>query len=253
MFSFLSSNNSKLRDRTSTQKDYQKAIKLHEMAVASAQTQRQEAIKNQTIGEKPYPISNEEIIENTWFDELSSKMRLLNAHYSMGAGIDTIYPIYESMANAIQHINKFETPLYYPVLQTISISLFISKKDEDVEHLKDIAKKHYPDDYLMNFLLYPEQKQSLNIESLVISKPFAGCAEAVKMSIQSADKAIERLSKYINNQWKNSYVFQKYDSNKKDYYVGNWCFESAAVIKILEIDDFSWKDKEYYPYDLKKW
>jgi hypothetical protein len=33
-------------------------------------------------------------------------------------------------------------------------------------------------------------------------------------------------------------------------YSGYWCFEAAAVVKLLGIDDSSFRDNEYYPADL---
>lgn len=33
-------------------------------------------------------------------------------------------------------------------------------------------------------------------------------------------------------------------------YVGYWCFEAAAVTKLLDIDDSSYRDNQYYPRDL---
>jgi Domain of unknown function (DUF1911) len=33
-------------------------------------------------------------------------------------------------------------------------------------------------------------------------------------------------------------------------YSGYWCFEAAAVVKLLDIDDSSFRDNEYYPADL---
>ncbi|MBF4636310.1 DUF1911 domain-containing protein [Agreia pratensis] len=33
-------------------------------------------------------------------------------------------------------------------------------------------------------------------------------------------------------------------------YGGYWCFEAAAVVKLLDIDDSSFRDNEFYPADL---
>jgi hypothetical protein len=34
------------------------------------------------------------------------------------------------------------------------------------------------------------------------------------------------------------------------FYGGYWCFEAAAVVKLLGIDDSSFRDREFYPADL---
>lgn len=43
------------------------------------------------------------------------------------------------------------------------------------------------------------------------------------------------------------------DKNKHETFFGYWCFESAAFIKILNLDDSIIEKQEYYPYDLVHW
>jgi hypothetical protein len=241
-----------LRDRTSTKKNYLKAIQLIEMFLASNNDQRQEAISDQCEGKQPYPASNLEIIENTWQSELSLRLRLMTAHYSLGSEIDSLLPQYGFVINAIKNINELKAFHYHFVLQTVSFALLLPAKQEDITCLRTICEKYYHDDFLLNFLLSENRRDFADKDSfLPPPKPFAGCADVVRLSAESPDKAIARLGKYINTQWKNSYVFQNYEAMKKNHYVGNWSFESAALVKLLQLDDSSWQDKEYYPYEIK--
>ncbi|AUS05351.1 PoNe immunity protein domain-containing protein [Pseudotamlana carrageenivorans] len=43
-----------------------------------------------------------------------------------------------------------------------------------------------------------------------------------------------------------------YDSHKSKWniYCGYWSFEAAAVVKIMNLDDSSFIDNQYYPKDL---
>jgi hypothetical protein len=253
MFSFFSkkAQDNNLRDCTSTKKNYLKTIQVLETFLTSDIAQRQEAISNQNDGKQPYPAGNLEIIENTWHSELSLRLRIMTAHYSLGSEIESLFPLYESVINAIKNISRLKVFDYYRVLSTVSVALLLPAKQEDIAYLQTICEKYYPNDFLLNFLLNENMRDRLDKDSFVWPKPFAGCAEVVRLSAQSPDKAMARLGKYINTQWKNSSLFQKYEANKKYYYIGNWCFESAALVKILQLDDSSWQDKEYYPYAMK--
>ena len=50
--------------------------------------------------------------------------------------------------------------------------------------------------------------------------------------------------------FKGHYDYEWKNAHKEPGYVGYWSFETAALAKILELDDTCLKDKNHYPYDL---
>lgn len=44
-----------------------------------------------------------------------------------------------------------------------------------------------------------------------------------------------------------------YRSHKTEFYVGYWAWELAAMVKVMELDDNSFKDSLFYPYDMVHW
>ena len=61
----------------------------------------------------------------------------------------------------------------------------------------------------------------------------------------------EYIKNYLEKKWykehKSAAWYNNYKSNENTY-VGYWCFESAAIVKIFGVkDNSSWP---YYPYDL---
>lgn len=66
-------------------------------------------------------------------------------------------------------------------------------------------------------------------------------------------KDIGALKKYLDNYWyrkmKLAYWYDN-DKNKNEVFFGYWSFESAALVKILALDDELLKEQQYYPYDL---
>ncbi|PTS96017.1 hypothetical protein DBR11_19980, partial [Pedobacter sp. HMWF019] len=44
-----------------------------------------------------------------------------------------------------------------------------------------------------------------------------------------------------------------YESHKTKFYAGYWAWELAALVKVMGLDDSSFEDNAYYPYDLVHW
>ena len=55
----------------------------------------------------------------------------------------------------------------------------------------------------------------------------------------------------MEKEWfKGHYDYEWKNAHKEPGYVGYWSFETAAIVKILGLDDTSLKDNNHYPYDL---
>jgi hypothetical protein len=75
--------------------------------------------------------------------------------------------------------------------------------------------------------------------------------DITKLSKQEAEAT-------VNNYLTNRYTLHKtdpwYGANLKDKgYSGYWAWEVASVIKVLGLDDSSFKENPYYPYDMVHW
>ncbi len=76
----------------------------------------------------------------------------------------------------------------------------------------------------------------------------------LRTAIKSTDKKeMEKLvGTYVTKEWyKNQKKLGTMTlSPEKDSYIGCWCFEAAAFVAILDLDDSSFRDCPYYPKDL---
>src|SRR5699024_12210342 len=65
------------------------------------------------------------------------------------------------------------------------------------------------------------------------------------------DAASDRLFTYIEKEWfQGHYDYGWKNAHKEPDYVGFWSFESAALAKILGLDDAGLQDNNHYPYVL---
>lgn len=66
-------------------------------------------------------------------------------------------------------------------------------------------------------------------------------------------EAQERLKYFLEKKWYSSFkgtpLYNQHNS-PHNLYVGYWCFQAAAITKILDLDDSSYRDNQYYPKDL---
>jgi len=91
----------------------------------------------------------------------------------------------------------------------------------------------------MDFLLKASKYEKKN--------PYEKTAEIIKIALHDKDKeaASKRLEKF-----KGHYDFGWRNAHKEPGYYGFWSFDTAALAKILGLDDSALKNNNHYPYDL---
>ena len=75
----------------------------------------------------------------------------------------------------------------------------------------------------------------------------------LKVFAADADKRAALMTRYMDEWYTASRREPYYESHKKGRehsYLGLWSFEAAAVTYVLQIDDSSYRDKDFYPRDL---
>ncbi|WP_420573641.1 PoNe immunity protein domain-containing protein [Kordia sp.] len=71
--------------------------------------------------------------------------------------------------------------------------------------------------------------------------------------VDDKSKAQEMLKLFLDKKWYSSFKgtpLHNQHNNPHNTYVGYWCFEAAAITKIMGLDDSSYIDNQYYPKDL---
>ena len=96
------------------------------------------------------------------------------------------------------------------------------------------------DDWLITYILCGE-----NNKNLVYPEHYESLRSILK------NNSFDSLLSYAENDWFNEELdcFFSHKSSENLYY-GYWCFEVAAIIKKLKIDDRKLANAKFYPYDL---
>lgn len=144
--------------------------------------------------------------------------------------------------------NKYMLNEYCYMVWMLSLAVLLDVSEHEINALKSIIKKGEIDDELIVLLLSFLTKEKVNNVSKTTYKPFSGLIKSGQL-IDS-----KSMKNYLDKWYQNTklLVWHNYKSSIKStkYYYGYWSFESAAVVKIMGLDDSSFRDHQYYPKDL---
>lgn len=154
-------------------------------------------------------------------------------------------------------LNQYGLSGYDEMLWMLSLGYLLNIDEEDFEKLVEVIDRDGVKDYLFEFIIRAKLKERQPISQESYAE-FFGVPEIFKklrQAINETDKAkAEKLIKeFITKDWyKNHKDAGWYNSHKSkhDTYFGYWSFETAAIVKIMGLDDSSFIDCQYYPKDL---
>ncbi|WP_262151746.1 PoNi-like cognate immunity protein [Chryseobacterium foetidum] len=177
--------------------------------------------------------------------------------YSMGVTIDKDWQVYyrDYIKYYQERINKdLINGSYQFSLKILSIGILLRIEKDVFKKISERYVEEGYEDYILDRLIhsqYPSHPISTELQfpaEIYIQK----LAQILKSSSvqESETLAKESLEKYF---YTKENLQTSYDSHKTDFYSGYWAWEIAAIVKILALDDSSFKDNQYYPYDMVHW
>lgn len=146
---------------------------------------------------------------------------------------------------------------YDQMLWMLSLGYLLDIDNANFKKLVDVIDRDGVKDFLFEFIIraklsvrQPILEESYQ-EYFGIPKTFEKLRQAITETDNS--KAEKLVKEFVTKDWyKNHKDAGWYDSHKSkhDTYFGYWSFETAAVVKIMGLDDSSFMDCQYYPKDL---
>ena len=146
---------------------------------------------------------------------------------------------------------------YDEMLWMLSLGYLLNIEESDFKKLVDLIDQDGVKDFLFEFIIRAKLKdrQPITEESYQEFFGVAQTFEKLRQTITETDKTkAEKLVKeFVTKDWYKNHKGQGwYDCHKSkhDTYFGYWSFETAAIVKIMSLDDSSFIDCQYYPKDL---
>ncbi len=224
------------------------------------------SLKDQLISESNERINSDQIdpenLPNVQYRIFLSSLEKLIAMYSGGKSFDVIKTEYSKTLNLIEQgwddtvvkfkmgrpqviYDKYSANHYCYMIWMISLAILLRVSEKEITILKTIIREGNIDDELIHFLLQ-DNFQNPTKNSY---KPFKSL---LAKNIEATSKNV--IKKYLDKWFQNTSILTwhnyKISIETSKYHYGYWCFEAAAVVAILDLDDSSFRENQYYPKDL---
>ncbi|KMN69963.1 hypothetical protein VK96_13850 [Bacillus cereus] len=202
-------------------------------------------------GIQRYSKDNKSIIEGTYLANFRYEMEDIRAKYSLGEDISVIEEDFHNAIYDLENTGSREIG-YLSLIWMISLGILLETDKKNIERLKKIVDKKNMNDVVIDFLLCASDIGYTKMTNVYFKEnPYAKTREIIELAQTDKKEASKRLQTYMEKEWfKGHYDYEWKNAHKEPGYVGYWSFETAALVKILELDDTSLKDNNHYPYDL---
>ncbi|CAA6801614.1 MAG: Unknown protein [uncultured Sulfurovum sp.] len=183
-------------------------------------------------------------------------LKIIKARYSRG---DEIEMLKEPMINLIEYLEgglnykSYSTYKYNDMLNYISLAYLLDIDRDNFEKLAKVRDRAKSRDNILDFII----NAKLNDRKVNRRMMKWGRNQRLAKVINASSK--EEAQEFMKNDylryWYTSVQSVYWHNTHKvnlDNYTGYWSFEAAAITKILDLDDSSYRDNKYYPKDMIK-
>lgn len=194
---------------------------------------------------------NKSIIEASYLTNFIYEMENIRAKYSLGEDISSIEEDFHNAIYDLEHIGTRKVG-YINLLWMISLGILLETDKKNIERLKMLVGKENIKDFVIDYLLCASDIGWAKITDHYEKEiPYSKTREIIELAQTDIREASKRMQTYMEKEWfKGHYDYEWKNAHKEPGYVGFWSFETAALTKILELDDSNLKDNNHYPYDL---
>ncbi|MED2841131.1 hypothetical protein A6279_15250 [Bacillus wiedmannii] len=240
-----------MRNQLCIEEKCKRGIEYHKEFIEENREEIKSLEEDEKNGIQRYPNDNKRIILENYLSNFIHEMNDIRAMYSLGEDISTMEAYFYNALDDLEQTGTNNVGYIY-MLWMISLGILLETDKKNIERLKKIVDKKNMNDAVIDFLLCASDIGYTNITNRYYKdNPYAKTREIIELAQTDKKEASKRLQTYMEKEWfKGHYDYEWKNAHKEPGYVGYWSFETAALVKILELDDTSLKDNNHYPYDL---
>lgn len=190
----------------------------------------------------------------------SFKRELLDAIDMVYISWDGCWKVKVTKRNQMIVLNQYGYSAYNELLWMLSLGYLLEIPDEYIRKIVDVIDRDEVKDFLLEFLIRAKLPERPMIREESYQR-FFGVPDSFKsfrQAITEADKskAEQLVKEFVTKEWykwhkKFGWCHSKNAILSGGYaYYGYWSWETAAIVKIMGLDDSSFKDCPYYPKDM---
>lgn len=166
---------------------------------------------------------------------------LLKAEFSAGADFDELRTEYEK---AIHLVCDYESMAYEDILFFLSFTILFGNNNDVVKMIQKNEKAIVTDRLLLCLSVFIKTGKVTWDKNVSIIPEYNLLDDVFESN--NRDMAMRR---YLERWYSNHIQCAWYDSHLKDTdtYCGYWCFEAAAIVKMLSMNSEDYNGIQYYP------
>ncbi|OAK17973.1 PoNi-like cognate immunity protein [Bacillus wiedmannii] len=240
-----------MRNQLCIEEKCKRGIEYHKEFIEENREEIKSLEEDEKNGIQRYPNDNKSIILENYLSNFIHEMNDIRAMYSLGEDISTMEAYFYNALDDLEQTGTNNVGYIY-MLWMISLGILLETDKKNIERLKKIVDKKNMNDAVIDFLLCASDIGYTKMTNRYYKdNPYAKTREIIELAQTDKKEASKRLQTYMEKEWfRDHYDYEWKNAHKEPGYVGYWSFETAALVKILELDDTNLKDNNHYPYDL---
>ena len=186
----------------------------------------------------------------------NSHIRIAKSLFCLGEPLEHLYePVHYAIT--VAHKHDFANILggeYPTFLEMSSLAILLDLDQSWFEKLATIVDREPKKDRLMeNLLSYKLDDRAVDAKTSLFV-PSEKYLSALTLSNTDKQQAAQQVRLYLEEEWLDSLRWLtagiKVPHESKVGYFGYWDYVSAAITKLCDLNDSSYRDSPYYPADL---
>lgn len=211
-------------------------------------------LEDEKQGIQRYPRDNISIIHAYYHANFQQEVYIMRAMYSLGMDIEEIeLHFYNNVINWEKwNYQGYKGADYLEILWMVSLGILLEADSETMQRIAKLVLIPEGEDVVIDFLLSAcDIGWTRNTNKYYKRNPYCLLKEIIETAKYDKESASKLLALYMEKSWfKGHYdVFGK-NVHKEKGFQGCWSYETAAIAKILELDDSAIEKNLNYPYDL---
>src|SRR5699024_5199526 len=178
---------------------------------------------------------------------VSYYLEKIRAKYSLGDQVSTIEEGFEDAISDLENVGSKKVG-YIKLLWMVALGILLETDKENMKILAKIVENQDMKDFVIDYLLCASNIGWTKVNNTFFKEaPYTKTKEIIDLAETDKEAASERLHTYMEKEWfQGHYDYEWRNAHKEPGYVGFWSFETAAIAKILELDDENLKDNIHY-------
>ena len=172
--------------------------------------------------------------------------------YSLGVSKEELKQHLSTFIDAI--VNSWHGTVYADLEFVLYYAIIFDISKNDMKPILDLLIEYDYQDYVLDSMAhYIDPDFIIRTEDLKFKKSSNAIAKIIRLAETNKEEAVLKLASFLQKGWlklQTDGIIDNQSHLREDQYRGYWSIESAALVKMLNLNDDSLKDCKYYPYDL---